>query len=73
MSDNPVSVLLIEDNPADARLIRECLKEAKGGPFELQCVHHLSAGLELLATGRFDILILDLGLLRRTPVVPPNQ
>ncbi|MDA8096895.1 MAG: hypothetical protein C4575_13450 [Desulforudis sp.] len=60
MSDNPVSVLLIEDNPADARLIRE-IPVSKG---ERQGVRR---GRQVLAEIKTD------PDLRRTPVVPPNQ
>jgi hypothetical protein len=35
------SVLLIEDNPGDARLIREMLFEEEGTPFDLQSVDRL--------------------------------
>lgn len=55
------TILLIEDNPGDARLIRELLKE-----FCLECdVTHaktLSAGLHALAESAFDIILLDLTL-----------
>jgi CheY-like chemotaxis protein len=33
MSDNPIRILLIEDNPGDARLIKEMLNETKSAPF----------------------------------------
>lgn len=53
---------MIEDNPRDARLIHEMLSEADGAPFDSESVNGLSKGLERLATGYFDVLLLDLGL-----------
>ena len=60
--NNSTRVLLIEDNPGDARLIRELLSEEKGGSFRLECVDRLSAGIERLTNGKVDIVLLDLGL-----------
>jgi len=62
MSNKAVKVLLIEDNPADTRLIREILAEAKGSPFKLECADRLATGLTCLARGRIDVVLLDLGL-----------
>jgi len=55
-------VLLIEDNPGDARLIREMLAEDPGAPFALQCAERLSAGIELLAAAPPALVLLDLSL-----------
>jgi PAS domain S-box-containing protein len=57
-----IRVLLIEDNPADTRLIQEMLAEAKNGACDLECAERLSAGLERLAAERVDVVLLDLGL-----------
>ena len=54
--------LLVEDNPADARLIREMLKEAPAGAFQLQQVARLDSALERLRQETFDVVLLDLGL-----------
>ena len=62
MSDSAIRVLLVEDNPADARLVRERLAEATGGPFQVDCVDRLGAGVGRLADGGVDVLLLDLGL-----------
>jgi hypothetical protein len=48
------SVLLIEDNPGDARLIREMLAEDTTQPFELAHANRLSAGIEQLSTARLS-------------------
>ena len=57
-----LSVLLIEDNPGDARLIRELLARDGGGRFRLQIADHLAAGLAHLDPGGFDAVLLDLDL-----------
>jgi signal transduction histidine kinase/DNA-binding response OmpR family regulator len=62
MNDKPIKVLLIEDNPGDARLIQELLREAATARFELLHVERLAAGLERLGEEKFDVLLLDLGL-----------
>jgi len=58
----PIKVLLVEDSPGDARLIREMLKEVGTGQFELAHVERLDDGLEHLAREPFDVLLLDLNL-----------
>ncbi len=57
-----IGILLIEDNSGDVRLVREMLAEAKGVSFKLECANYLSAGLKLLESGNFDLLLLDLNL-----------
>jgi GAF domain-containing protein/DNA-binding response OmpR family regulator len=61
-SDRPTRILLIEDNPADARLLQKMLAEAKRFPFELEQADRLSAGLERLAGDDIDVVLLDLSL-----------
>jgi PAS domain S-box-containing protein len=61
-SQRPLRVLLIEDNPGDARLMRELLSEA-GASFELEWVADLGSGLERLADPQtVDAVLLDLSL-----------
>ncbi|MEE8442195.1 MAG: response regulator, partial [Dehalococcoidia bacterium] len=62
MNDRPINVLLIEDEPGDARLVREILAYADSHQFNLECTDRLSAGLERLARGGIDVVLLDLGL-----------
>jgi signal transduction histidine kinase len=62
MEHEPIKVLLIEDNPGDARLIWEMLAQARGARFDLECAERLSSGLERLAQGGIDVLLLDLSL-----------
>ena len=56
------TVLLIEDNATDARLIQEALSDVIGAPFHLECVTRLSMGVERLAKGGVDVILLDLTL-----------
>ncbi len=62
MSDSPIKILLVEDNPGDARLLQLTLAEADSGRFELTHVSTLSEGLERLTEDRIDVVLLDLSL-----------
>lgn len=56
-------ILMIEDNPGDARLITEFLKEVPApSSFNLHCAATLSEGLSLLARQAYDLVLLDLSL-----------
>ena len=55
-------VLLIEDNPGDARLIREMISEDPEPPFHIHWARRLAAGLERLAAGDTALVLLDLSL-----------
>lgn len=57
-----VRVLLIEDNPADARLVREMFLELGADRFELEHADRMTAGLTRLERQSFDALLLDLSL-----------
>lgn len=56
-------ILLIQDNEDDARRLREHLVEAQLGAHSLETVERLSAAVERLQEGTFDVVLLDLGLL----------
>lgn len=56
------SVLLIEDNPGDARLVREHLRDRFGTSCTLHEVTSLKAGLRWLDTESTDVVLLDLSL-----------
>ncbi len=58
----PIRVLLVEDNPGDARLIRAMLKTADGDGFQVERADRLLTGLEQMAAGRIDVVLLDLSL-----------
>ncbi|HLE84012.1 MAG TPA: response regulator, partial [Thermoanaerobaculia bacterium] len=59
---SPIRVLLVEDNPGDARLIREMLREAGPGRFEIEQADRLDAAFECLKGSRSEVVLLDLGL-----------
>lgn len=67
--NNPIKMLLVEDNPADIRLIKEVLKETnnelfvvKDGVEALKVLNHEP---NYSNTPRPDIIILDLNLPRK--------
>ena len=62
MSEQRYRVLLVEDNLADARLIRETLSDAMGARFELESAGRLATGLSRLGANDIDVVLLDLGL-----------
>jgi PAS domain S-box-containing protein len=62
MTESQIKVLLIEDNPGDVRLIREMLKGKNHMTFDMICVDRLKTGIEQLAQGNIDLILLDLGL-----------
>ena len=55
-------MLLIEDNPGDARLIREMLQEHGSQKIELKHVECMGDGEKHLAENSTDVILLDLGL-----------
>lgn len=55
-------VLLMEDNPADAGLLRATLGGTSDISFELEWVDELRSGLDRLAAGGIDIAVIDLSL-----------
>jgi signal transduction histidine kinase/DNA-binding NarL/FixJ family response regulator len=66
-------VLLVEDNPADARLIRELLSEVPDLAREIVHVDRLGGAREQLAVGDFDVVLLDLGLPDSTGLQGPRD
>jgi sigma-B regulation protein RsbU (phosphoserine phosphatase) len=59
--DAPVHVLLVEDNPGDARLFQEMLADA-GPAFSMEHVRKVSDAAERLCRGGVDIVMSDLSL-----------
>jgi len=57
-----IRTLLIEDNPADARVIREALAEVPDAAFEVEWAEGLAKGLERLEGEAVDLVLLDLHL-----------
>jgi DNA-binding response OmpR family regulator len=58
----PIRILLIEDNPGDARLIREMLAEVAALRFELHHVERFADAMEALGKESFGVALLDLSL-----------
>ncbi|HEY2647329.1 MAG TPA: ATP-binding protein [Candidatus Acidoferrales bacterium] len=62
MSEQRLTVLLVEDNPGDARLIRESLTDLTGNAFDLETTDRLATALLRLSAGGIDAILLDLAL-----------
>ena len=64
MTDAPEAgtVLLVEDNPADADLIGEYLDEPAGDRYEIVHAGRLSDAVERLRAGAVEVILLDLRL-----------
>jgi diguanylate cyclase (GGDEF)-like protein/PAS domain S-box-containing protein len=62
MNDPQNNLLLIEDNPADAKLVREVLSDRRFGAFNVEWVKNLSDGLERLKKGGIEAVLADLFL-----------
>jgi signal transduction histidine kinase len=61
MKDQSTHVLLIEDNPGDADLVRLRLVESKSA-VDVSCVNRLSDGLESIKERSPSVILLDLNL-----------
>jgi two-component system cell cycle response regulator len=62
LPEKKLKVLLIEDNPGDARLVKEMLAQGRSAAFELESCERLQAGMELLENKGFDVVLTDLNL-----------
>lgn len=62
MTAAPTTVLLIEDDPADAGLIQKALAGPEDGPFRVEWVRCLADALDRLERERIDVVLLDLTL-----------
>ncbi len=60
--DKTIKVLLIEHTSQDADFLKHMLASEKQCPFEVELADSLPAGLERLASGGIDIILLDLAL-----------
>ena len=82
MENNCVSVLIVEDNPADLRLVIEMLGESGSPAFKTAQAGRLGETLKLLEHEKPDVILLDLDLpdssgfeglekvVARSPLVP---
>lgn len=59
---NKISLLVVEDNPADAALVREFLRDNGAMAYEIDTAESLGGALELLARKSVDVVLLDLSL-----------
>jgi diguanylate cyclase (GGDEF)-like protein len=74
-----LNILLVEDNPGDARLFKEALNEAHAPNFVLLHCTSLAEALDRLPAAQPDVIVVDLGLpdafgidvVRRTRVGAP--
>ena len=62
MSEPPIRVLVVEDDEEDYMITRDLLSEAEEQRFTVVRADRLQAGLSLLGTGGFDVVLLDLSL-----------
>jgi len=62
MDDQPITVLLIEDDADDARRIREMLADAGDVGFQTERVDRMSRAVARLNRGAVDAILLDLSL-----------
>lgn len=55
-------ILLVEDNPGDARLVKETVAEADGGRFEITHLIRCEEAIKRVREEVFDVVLLDLSL-----------
>lgn len=62
MTSQPISVLLVEDNPVYLHLIQRLLGQSTHPLFKVDTVGSVAAALERLSAGGIDVVLLDLML-----------
>ncbi len=62
MAQNELNVLLLEDNPGDAFLLKFYLDESTSPKFNVMHAETLKAALDMLAENTFDIIISDMNV-----------
>jgi len=62
MTAKPIRVLLLEDNPGDARLVQVALATYAPSMFAVTCVERLAAALARLGAEPFDAMLCDLSV-----------
>jgi DNA-binding NarL/FixJ family response regulator len=62
MPPTPLKILLIEDSPTDALLLRQLLLQVSEFPFEMEHVLDLETALKNISINTYDAIISDLGL-----------
>ena len=59
---DPIPILLVEDNPGDARLFQEQLRSSSNVEYDVTLADRLATGLERASKGSFSLILLDLTL-----------
>ncbi|MCX7047796.1 MAG: response regulator, partial [Candidatus Sumerlaeota bacterium] len=62
MNTDTIRVLVVEDNPGDARLIREHLAEMSANKYDCVCAGRLSEAFDLMKRSIYHVMLLDLSL-----------
>jgi signal transduction histidine kinase len=62
MDSSPIRVLLVEDNEADAELLKRALAEPRAESFDVTRVELMAEAVSRLQDGAFDAILLDLSL-----------
>ena len=62
MTEALLKVLLVEDNPGDAVLVRSFLEQSVATKFELTVAGRLDTALETLEASAYDVVLLDMSL-----------
>ena len=62
MTEALLKVLLVEDNPGDAVLVRAFLEQSVTTQFELKVAGRLDTALDMLEASVFDVVLLDMSL-----------
>jgi len=62
VTDDPIRILLVEDEEDDAFLLQRALAKTAPGRFEMTAVATLQEALRVLATSRFHVVLSDLSL-----------
>ncbi len=62
MKSEKISILYIEDNEGDIRLLKDLLHNARDGKYEITTTVTLKGGLAQLADNQFDVVLTDLKL-----------
>ena len=62
MSAEPLRILLVEDNPGDARMVHEVLRETSTIHTEVRHVQTLAEAKEIMRKHSSDVILLDLSL-----------
>ncbi len=62
MAEQELKVLLLEDNPGDAFLIKFYLGESSSPVFQVSHAENLKTALDFLGENKYDIIISDMNL-----------